>query len=475
MTGAPERSVTSSPQEASTDRSTRPATSRSRGEPERAVSSYRPAASIDHWPAPGQRGQASILLIGGLTGVLIAVVIAVAVAKAVGREAAAQRAADLAALAGAKAMQASYGRLFEPGLIKGVPNPRHLGKAEYLALGAAKARAVAAANGASNTTVTFPDDASFAPVRIKVAVRETVEVGRERARILVDAEAQLGAAEHTGFAHGGGYDGPLAYRQGKPMRPDTAHAFDRMERAAQQDGVALTINSGFRSDAEQAVLFARNPDPRMVAPPGKSLHRNGTELDLGPPAAYGWLAANARRFHFIQRYSWEPWHYGLAMNVASSTTGDGKAGLGRGAVPGFVPARFAPALREAAQRWNVSATLLAAQIYAESNFNPFAISGAGARGIAQFMPATARAYGLDDPFDPTSAINAQAHLMRDLLRQFGSVPLALAAYNAGPAPVQRCRCVPPYPETQGYVARILGLMGGAGQLVGGGLEVRLVS
>jgi len=67
------------------------------------------------------------------------------------------------------------------------------------------------------------------------------------------------------------------------------------------------------SDAEQAELYARHPDPKWVAPPGKSLHRFGTELDLGPPSAYGWLARNARRFHFIERYSWEPWHYELPL------------------------------------------------------------------------------------------------------------------------------------------------------------------
>jgi LAS superfamily LD-carboxypeptidase LdcB len=50
-----------------------------------------------------------------------------------------------------------------------------------------------------------------------------------------------------------------------------------------------------------------------VAPPGTSLHRYGTELDLGPPAAYAWLAANAGRFGFIHRYAWEPWHYGLPL------------------------------------------------------------------------------------------------------------------------------------------------------------------
>ena len=91
------------------------------------------------------------------------------------------------------------------------------------------------------------------------------------------------------------------------------------------------------------------------------------------------------------------------------------------------------------------------------------------------MPGTARAYGLGNPFDAAAAIDAQARLMRDLLRQFASVPLALAAYNAGPAPVQRCACVPPFPETRGYVARILGLLGGAGDLAGGGgLVVRLI-
>ncbi|HEV2062722.1 MAG TPA: transglycosylase SLT domain-containing protein [Solirubrobacteraceae bacterium] len=145
-------------------------------------------------------------------------------------------------------------------------------------------------------------------------------------------------------------------------------------------------------------------------------------------------------------------------------------------MPSFVPARFAPAISRASQRWNVGAALLAAQLYAESNFNPFATSPAGAQGIAQFMPGTAAAYGLRNPYDAAQAIDAQAHLMHDLLRQFASVPLALAAYNAGPAPVQRCGCIPPYPETRGYVARILGLLNGAGEAAAGagGLDVRLV-
>ena len=427
------------------------------------------------------RGQASVLLVGGLAAVLVGVLVLGAVARGVAREAAAQRAADLGALAGARAMLVSYARLFEPATIDGRPNPRHLGKDAYLALGRSAAERAALANGAGATVVSFPDGDAFAPTRIRLGVREEVVVrrGGERRRVELKAvaEAELAPPGADAIGAGGGYDGPLAYRQGKPMRPDVALAFDRMERSARSDGVQLLIASGFRSDAEQAELFRRNPDPRWVAPPGRSLHRYGTELDLGPRAAYGWLAANAERFHFVQRYAHEPWHYGYVLN-ARSTPRPARGGDGEGArrigLPAFVPREYAPLLARAAQRWNVSAALLAAQLYAESNFNPFAVSDAGAQGIAQFMPGTARALGLENPVDAELAIDAQAHLMRDLLRRFAAVPLALAAYNAGPAPVGRCMCVPPYPETRGYVVRVLGLLGGAGEPIGGGLGVRLV-
>jgi Transglycosylase SLT domain/D-alanyl-D-alanine carboxypeptidase len=259
------------------------------------------------------------------------------------------------------------------------------------------------------------------------------------------------------------------------MRPDTALAFDRMAAAARRDGIYLIVISGYRSDAEQAKLFAAHPDPKWVAPPGKSLHRLGTELDLGPPSAYGWLARNAKRFGFIQRYSWEPWHFGYVRNAGSSSVGyAARTGDDRSAVPSFVPPRFRDVIARAAQRWNVGAALLAAQLYAESGFNPNASSPAGAQGIAQFMPGTAAGYGLSNPFDPEAAIDAQAHLMHDLLRRFASVPLALAAYNAGSAAVERCMCIPPFPETQAYVAKILGLLGGAGDIAPPSFQVRLV-
>jgi hypothetical protein len=67
---------------------------------------------------------------------------------------------------------------------------------------------------------------------------------------------------------------------------------------------AVETRNSIRSDAEQAALFAAHPDAKWVAPPRESLHRYATELDLGPPAAYGWLAATAARFGFVMRYSW---------------------------------------------------------------------------------------------------------------------------------------------------------------------------
>ena len=170
-----------------------------------------------------------------------------------------------------------------------------------------------------------------------------------------------------------------------------------------------------------------------------------------------------------------PQHFGYVHNQGSASLGYGRPSReGRSSMPSFVPARFARPIARAAQRWNVGAALLAAQLYAESGFNPFATSPAGAQGIAQFMPGTASSYGLDDPFDAEKAIDAQAHMMRDLLGQFGSVPLALAAYNAGPGAVSRCGCIPPYPETRAYVSRILGLLGGAGDIAPPSFEVRLV-
>jgi soluble lytic murein transglycosylase-like protein len=431
--------------------------------------------------AQAEQGQALPILTAAMCAALVAAFVLGAVARGIGTQGRDQRAADLAALAGARAMAASYDRLFAPAFVDGRPNPRHIDRATYLAGARIRALATARLNGAARVEVAFPDGATIAPTQVRVSVHDpaiVVVAGHRRsAPVRAVAEAQLvpGAGAAGDAPAAGDYQGPFAYRQGKPMRPDGALAFDRLAAAAARGGIALVVVSAFRSSAEQARLFAAHPDPKWVAPPGRSLHRLGTELDLGPASAYGWLAAHAPAFHFVKRYAYEPWHFGYALNAGTTSVGFG-GGDGRGAMPSFVPPRFAPAIASASQRWNVSAALLAAQLYAESGFNPFATSPAGAQGIAQFMPGTARALGLANPFDAPRAIDAQAHLMRDLLRRFGTVPLALAAYNAGPGAVARCGCIPPYRETQAYVARIVGLLHGAGDTsgLGAGLQVRLV-
>ena len=437
-----------------------------------------------------ERGQALPLVLGSAFVLIMAALALVSIAGAITGKGRVQRAADLAAISAARSMRDDLPRLLSPPTLpNGLPNPLHMEKSVYLLRARSAGVLAARANGVAprRVRISFPDTISFAPVRAKASVLADVVAGRGRtqteASAVAEAAAPVGAGGMPAMASGGGYSGPLAYRQGEDMRPDVAAAFDRMAAAAAQAGISLVINSAFRSDAEQAALFAANPDPQWVAPPGQSLHRCATELDLGPDSAYGWLAANASRFGFVQRYSWEAWHYGYtqgpppcsqAGNAVGAGGGDG-ATSGAGGLPAFVPARYREPLLRAAARWNVSAALLAAQLMAESNFNPYASSSAGAQGIAQFIPSTAAAYGLDNPFDPEAAIDAQAHLMSDLIRQLGSPTLALAGYNAGPAPVEACGCIPAYPETQAYVTRILALLGGAGALALPAFEVRLVA
>lgn len=434
-------------------------------------------------------GQALPLAFGGAFALIAAALALVAIAGAVTGKGRAQRGADLAAISAARSMRDDLPRLLSPPTLPdGLPNPGHLEKEAYLARARLAAIDAARANGvgAGRLRLEFPDADSFAPVRAKATIVADLTVGSGGARTEASAVAEASAPSSSSgampaMASGGGYSGPLVYRQGEGMRPDVAAAFDRMASAAAGAGFALVVNSGFRSDAEQAALFAAHPDPKWVAPPGHSLHRCATELDLGPETAYGWLAANAGRFGFVQRYSWESWHYGFTAgpepcSAAGNSVGPGgDGGLSGSSLPSFVPAEFRDPILRAAAHWSVSAALLAGQLMAESGFDPNAGSSAGAQGIAQFIPSTAAAYGLTNPFDPVAAIDAEAHLMSDLIHQFGSPQLALAAYNAGPAPVEACHCVPAIPETTAYVSRILALLGGAGALVAPAFEVRLIA
>ncbi len=263
-------------------------------------------------------------MVGGAFLLIVGALALVAIAGAVTGKGRAQRAADLAAISAARAMKDSLPRLLAPATLpNGLPNSFHISKAAYLAQAREAALAAGRGNGVDpgRLQVDFPDAASFAPVRARALVVAQLDAPGApvvEASAVAEAGASAGTAM-TGMASGGGYSGPLVYRNGEGMRPDVAEGYDRMAATARADGIGLVVVSGFRSDAEQAALFAAHPDPTWVAPPGHSLHRCATELDLGPESAYAWLAANAARFGFVQRYGWEPWHYELCLCIFCPT------------------------------------------------------------------------------------------------------------------------------------------------------------
>ncbi len=115
-------------------------------------------------------------------------------------------------------------------------------------------------------------------------------------------------------------------------------------------------------------------------------------------------------------------------------------------------------IREASKRFNIPAALIRAVMAVESNFNPTAVSHAGAQGLMQLMPETAAEMGVDDPFDPRKNILGGTRYLRVLANAFdGDLVLTLAGYNAGQQAVVRHMDIPPFAETQRYVRRVLRL------------------
>ena len=108
------------------------------------------------------------------------------------------------------------------------------------------------------------------------------------------------------------------------------------------------------------------------------------------------------------------------------------------------------------RRYNIDPDLIKAIIKAESGFDRYAVSSAGARGLMQLMPGTAREMNVSDPFNPDQNIAGGVRYLRSLLKMFnGNVVLSLAAYNAGPNQVKRSRGVPRITETRQYIKRVL--------------------
>lgn len=150
--------------------------------------------------------------------------------------------------------------------------------------------------------------------------------------------------------------------------------------------------------------------------------------------------------------------------TSTSATSGSRATASTGADPGTAAAElaaklpshgraWAPAITEAALKVGIEPALLAALVQHESNFDPDAVSHAGALGLAQLMPATAAGLGVN-PKDPHQNLAGGARFLKEQLDRFGAVDLALAAYNAGPTRVARAGGVPRIAETTAYVSRV---------------------
>ena len=183
--------------------------------------------------ASGDSGQALILALGGALALLAGALALVAIAGAVTGKGRVQRAADLAAISAARSMRDELAHLLSPPTLpNGLTNPAHIGKALYLARARTAAVEAARANdvGPGRLRLTFPDLGSFAPVQARAVILASLDAGGGTMQVEASAVAEAAApATPTGdmppTASGGGYGGPLVYRNGEGMRPDVAAAF----------------------------------------------------------------------------------------------------------------------------------------------------------------------------------------------------------------------------------------------------------
>ncbi len=190
------------------------------------------------------------------------------------------------------------------------------------------------------------------------------------------------------------------------------------------------------------------PDESAPAPPAGDLDAIEQRFTAMISNLTKQLAAIERSFTQAMREVVKGFGAAAAQQARAAPRGSATASASAG--------KFTGPISAAAKRHELDPALLSAVVRQESGFQPRAISSAGAMGLMQLMPETARALGVRDPFDPAQNIDGGAKYLRGLIdRYHGRLDLALAAYNAGPGAVDRFGAVPPYPETQAYVKNIL--------------------
>lgn len=292
------------------------------------------------------------------------------------------------------------------------------------------------------------------------------------------------------------------------MQSSFAAQLHQLMSAVNQAGGSMTIASGYRDNAQQQQLY-NNAVSRYgpaqaanwAAPPGQSNHEKGLAADIHGDARSMNLAHKlAPQFGLAFPLTNEAWHvqpadlgYHDNQGGPSAVTNNGQDTAmsrmsaiinalsgGSGGTLGD-PSSYADPTNQttssgdmnssslgssaydamfssAAQKYGLNPALLKAVAKQESGYNPNARSGAGAQGIMQFMPGTAKSMGVN-PMDPASAIDGAARMLSGLKKQFGSTQLALAAYNAGAGAVEKYGGIPPFAETQNYVRNIMGMTG----------------
>ena len=226
-----------------------------------------------------------------------------------------------------------------------------------------------------------------------------------------------------------------------------------VQRAYADQGIQLPRNSWEQAKAGQPVASLADAKPGDILAFGSPVHHVGIYLGGNQMIAAPHTGDHVK----IQKVYERPTAIRRVVTDAAAVAAQNLASVRPAALQGtggLAGVPYGDLFVKAGAKYGVSPKLLAAVAKVESGYDPRAVSGVGARGLMQLMPSTAKGLGVDDAFDPEQAILGGAKLLAHNLREFKSLPLALAAYNAGGGAVKKYGGIPPFAETQAYVPKV---------------------